>query len=402
MPTDPSQAGSPRSPAIPLSRWASRQLADLAEITGSAAIAQLDGPTLLGERASNGGYLVPGLRSAGLGSSGLMPTRDGGWFALTLLRDDDRALVPAMLGIDQSGQISDEYLAAEVLHWDCRELLARARDLGLPAATADETPISPPLDRTATGLHREPPNDRAPLVVDLSAIWAGPLAGHLLWLAGAKVVKVESPSRPDLIRRDDPATFDLINQGKASVLAELTDIAQRDAVIALIRRADIVIESSRLRALAHLGLDANQIVRETPGLVWLSVTGHGARGDAAHWAGVGNDCSVAAGLSRAMVDVGGDMGYVGDALTDPLTGIVAAKLGWQAWLDGTACRTVLSMSAIGAMALAEERVFDLAAIDRELLTWSESRGRPFPAVPRRTMSEPVRPLGSDTEQWLAC
>lgn len=402
MPTDPSQAGSPPSPAIPLSRWASRQLAELAEITGAAAIDELDGPTLLGERASNGGYLIPGQRSAGLGGSRLLPTRDGGWFALTLLRDEDRALVPAMLGLDHTGLITDEQLAAEVLGWDCRELLARARDLGLPAASADETPASPPHERTAHGPHRELPAGRAPLVVDLSAIWAGPLAGHLLWLAGATVVKVESPTRPDLIRRDDPATFDLINQGKASVLADLTDAAQRDAVIALIRRADIVIESSRLRALSHLGIDADQLVRETPGLVWLSVTGHGARGDAAHWAGVGNDCSVAAGLSRAMVDAGGDMGYIGDALTDPLTGIIAAKLGWQAWLEGKACRTVLSMSAIGAMALSEERAFDRPAIDRELLAWSEGRGAPFPSVPRRTMREPVRPLGNDTDQWLPC
>ncbi len=331
-----------------------------------------------------------------------MPTRDGGWFALTLLRDEDRALVPAMLGLDVVAPISDEQLAAEALRWDCADLLARARDLGLPAASADEAPASLPHECTAIGPNREPPTGRAPLVIDLSAIWAGPLAGHLLWLAGATVVKVESPSRPDLIRRDDPATFDLINQGKASVLAELTDTAQRDAVIALIRRADIVIESSRLRALVHLGIDADQLVRETPGLVWLSVTGHGARGDAAHWAGVGNDCSVAAGLSRAMVDAGGDIGYVGDAVTDPLTGIMAAKLGWRAWLDGQACRTVLSMSAIGAMALANERAFGRAAIDRELLAWSESRGAPFPAVSRRAMREPVRPLGGDTKQWLSC
>ena len=307
-----------------------------------------------------------------------------------------------MLGIDLAGPISDDKLADEVLRWNCADLLTRARDLGLPAASADEAPASPPHERTAFGPRCKPPTGRAPLVVDLSAIWAGPLAGHLHWLAGATVVKVESPTRPDLIRRDDPATFDLINQGKASVLADLTDTAQRDAVIALIRRADIVIESSRLRALAHLGIDAEGLVRETPGLVWLSVTGHGARGGAAHWAGVGNDCSVAAGLSHALVEAGGDMGYVGDALTDPLTGIIAAKLGWQAWKTGEACRTVLSMSAIGATALTEERAFDRPAIDRELLAWSEGRGAPFPTVPRRAMREPVRPLGRDTDQWLRC
>lgn len=402
MLTDPHHAGSPLSPAIPLSRWASRQVADLAELTGSSTIAALDGPTLLGERAANGGYLVPGLASAGLGGSRLMPTRDGGWFALTLLRTDDRALVPALLGIECDDLIDNERIAEEVHHRDCAELLERARELGLPAASADEAPASPPFEITAIGPSRKRLSDRAPLVVDLSAIWAGPLAGHLLQLAGATVLKIESPTRPDLIRRDDPATFDIINQGKASVLADLLIPAQRDALIALIRRADVVIESSRLRALAQLGVDAEALVHETPGLIWLSVTGHGAQGNAAHWAGVGNDCSVAAGLSRAMVEAGGEMGYVGDALTDPLTGITAAKLGWQAWLRGEACRIVLSMSAIGAQALAEERTFDRTAIDAELKAWSDGRGLPFPSVQRRKLFDPVREIGVDTMAWLTC
>lgn len=402
MPTDPQSAGFPDSPAIPLSRWASRKLADLTQLTGSTAIAALDGPTLLGERAANGGFKVPGLTSAGLGGSRIMPTRDGGWFALTLLREEDRALMPAMLGIEMDGLIGNERIAEEVLRRDCADLVERARDMGLPAASADEAPASPPFEITVTGPRRTGQPERAPLVIDLSAIWAGPLAGHLFRLAGATVVKVESPTRPDLIRRDDPATFDIINQGKASVLADLLVPAQRDALIALIRRADVVIESSRLRALAQLGIDAESLVRETPGLVWLSVTGHGARRAAAHWAGVGNDCSVAAGLSRAMVDAGGEMGYVGDALTDPLTGITAARMGWQAWQRGEACRIVLSMSAIGAQALAEERAFERASIDAELKAWSDGRGLPFPAVTRRKLVDPVREIGVDTQAWLAC
>ncbi|MFM5906355.1 MAG: CoA transferase [Novosphingobium sp.] len=385
-----------------MSRWATRKLRELAHVTGSSAIAALDGPTLLGERAANGGYRIPGLRSAGLGGSRLMQTADGGWFALTLLRTEDRDLLPALLGCDSDGKLSDEDLAEAVRQWPCAQIVARARDLGLPAASADELPASVPIAEIAAGQDRQRTDSAHPLVIDLSAIWAGPLAGHLFWLAGATVIKVESPGRPDLIRRDDPATFDIINQGKASVLADLANPAQRDALIALIRKADILIESSRLRALLHLGIDANALVRETPGLVWLSVTGHGATGDAAHWTGVGNDCSVAAGISRAMANAGGEMGYVGDALTDPLTGITAALEGWKFWSKGRATRQVLSMSAIGAQALAEEQVFDRAAIDAELKAWSDGRGLPFPQVARRTLQAPVQPIGADTAQWLPC
>jgi hypothetical protein len=331
-----------------------------------------------------------------------MPTRDGGWFALTLIRREDRELLPALFLDDRLAIEDPEAIAGAVARHDCADLLARGRLLGLPVASADETPPSPPVEVLVRGPHRDRASDHRPLVIDLSAIWAGPLIGHLLWLSGAEVVKVESPTRPDLIRRDDPATFDLINQGKASVLVDFADEAQISALVALIRRADVVIESSRVRALKHLGIDAGALVRETPGLVWLSVTGHGARGEAANWTGIGNDCGVAAGLSRALADATGKIGYVGDAIADPLTGITGALEGWRAYRSGEAKRIGLAMSAITARALHEERAHDPAALHAELHAWGAALGRPFPKTPRREMRDEVHPLGADTAHYLPC
>lgn len=389
-------------PAIPLARWADRRLRRLAEETGSARIASLDGATILGERGSNGGYVINGRISAGIGGSRLMPTRDGGWFALTIIRTEDRELLPALFQDDGFDIHDPDAIAREAARHDCAELVARGRMLGLPVASADETPASPSVEIMATGPLRERGPGHRPLVIDLSAIWAGPLAGHLLWLTGAEVVKVESESRPDLIRRDDPATFDLTNQGKASVLVDLTDGGRKAALIQLIRRADFVIESSRVRALRQFGIDADSLVRTTPGLVWLSVTGHGATGEAANWAGIGNDCGVAAGLSRALADATGEIGYVGDAIADPLTGITAALEGWRAYRAGEARRIGLSMSAITALALAEERAHDPAMLNAELRGWGAAAGQPFPKVPRRAMLAPVQELGADTAAWLPC
>jgi hypothetical protein len=388
--------------AIPLARWADRQLRLLAEETGAPRLAALDGATILGERGSNGNYVINGTVSAGIGGSRLMPTADGGWFALTIIRGEDRELLPALF-LDDGLDVNDNAaIAAAVARHDCPELVARGRLLGLPVASADETPACPPVEVLARGPHRARPPGHRPLVIDLSAIWAGPLIGHLLWLAGAEVVKVESPTRPDLIRRDDPATFDLINQGKASVLVDFADAAQKAALVALIRRADFVIESSRVRALRHLGIDAEALVRETPGLVWLSVTGHGATGEAANWVGIGNDCGVAAGLSRALADAAGAIGYVGDAIADPLTGITGAREGWRAYRAGEARRIALSMSAITARALREERAHDPALLHAELRAWGAAVGKPIPKVPRREMFEPVHALGADTARWLPC
>lgn len=392
MPTDPASG-----PAIPLARWADRQLKAIAATQGTPFP---DGPTLMGERGANGGYVIAGTTSAGLGGSRLMPTRDGGWFALTLIREVDRELLPALFGEADIDVRDWAAIAAAVLRHDCAHLVAMGRTLGLPVASADEVPAAPPIDVMTRGERRERQAGHRALVVDLSAIWAGPLAGHLLWQAGMEVVKVESATRPDLIRRDDPATFDRINQGKASLLVDFADAAQKAALTALIRRADVVIESSRPRALRHLGIDAKTLVREVPGLVWLSVTGHGARGEAADWVGIGNDCGVAGGLTRAMAEVSGTIGYVGDAIADPLTGITAAREGLAAYRSGVAQRIGLSMSAITAMALAEERHHDRAAIDAELRDWAAAQGRAFPHVAPRALQAPVRPIGVDTARYL--
>jgi len=358
--------------------------------------------TLLGERGSHGNYRINGLVSAGIGGSRLMQTRDEGWFALTLIRAEDRELLPALF---QDGDLAihdnDAIARAAQMH-ACDDLVERGRLLGLPVASADETPVSPPVEVLVRGLHRQRERQHRLRVIDLSAIWAGPLAGHLLWLAGAEVVKVESLTRPDLIRRDDPATFDLINQGKANIVIDFADDGQKARLIALIRSADVVIESSRPRALRHLGIDAEALVREVPGLVWLSVTGHGASGEAANWTGIGNDCAVAGGLARALANVTGEMGYVGDAIADPLTGITGALEACRAVRAGQGCRIGLAMSAIVALALREEQERDGPRLEAELRAWGQARGSEFPKVQRRPLMAPVRDIGSDNPRYVGC
>lgn len=390
-----------RGPPIPLWRWAGRQLRELAAISGSDRIAALDGLTIVGERGSARDFEIRGRRSAGLGGSYLNPTRDGSWFALTIMREDDRAYLPALFGKEGMESASEDEIAAQIALHDSGDLLAKGRALGLPVACADEVPASPAVEVLSRGSPRNRPEGHRPLVIDMSAIWAGPLCGHLLWLAGAEVVKVESGKRPDMIRSSDPQTFAIINQGKDCAEVDLNDPDQCERLIALIRRADFVIEASRPRALRHLGIDAEMLVREVPGLVWLSITGHGAAGEPANWVGVGNDCAVAGGLARALADATGEIGYVGDALADPLTGITTALEGWRAYEAGTAVRIGFSMSAIAARALAEERAFDRPALDAELRAWAAAVGRLFPKVPHRGGFALVRELGADTEKWLS-
>jgi crotonobetainyl-CoA:carnitine CoA-transferase CaiB-like acyl-CoA transferase len=118
-------------------------------------------------------------------------------------------------------------------------------------------------------------------VVDLSTLWAGPLASHLMQLGGARVVKVESTSRPDGARRGPARFFDLLHAGKESVALDFTSPTGRRALVSLVARADIVLESARPRAMHQLGIDPAALVRARPGLTWISITGYGRRGHAA-------------------------------------------------------------------------------------------------------------------------
>jgi crotonobetainyl-CoA:carnitine CoA-transferase CaiB-like acyl-CoA transferase len=274
--------------------------------------------------------------------------------------------------------------------------------MGLAIAAEHETIPAPPtpiVEMTA-GPSAFAPTRRAPRVIDLSALWAGPLAAHLLWLAGAQVEKVESRGRPDAMREGDSEFYRLLNQGKRSVTLDLSDRTHRRALLANIASADIVIESSRPRALAQLDIDVDQLVRSTAGLVWITITGHGATGVAGNWIGFGDDCAVAGGLSAALRAATGRTGFVGDAIADPLTGIFAALAAARIWRAGRGGRFGLAMSHVVAHCLGQARANDPHALSRSLLTWSAGVGGPFPAVQHRSIGD-VCAVGSHTPAFLA-
>ncbi|MFA1541862.1 CoA transferase [Actinomadura monticuli] len=298
-------------PLLPPGRGAAaaRDLAArFAALTGAP---RLDGARLLSERAAFTGHGRRGTVSAG-GACRLLPTADG-WAAVSCARPDD----PALLGALVCEEVGDDpWPAVEAWLRDRTgaELAERAALLGVAAA-----PVRPPAAPVA------PPEPLAPrpvegaLVADFSALWAGPLCAHLLGLAGARVVKVETPSRPDGARRGDRGFYDLLHAGHRSVVLDPAAADGRRALAALVDAADIVIEASRSRALAGFGLDAEAAV--AAGTRWISIT---ACGRASERVGFGDD--VAAGAGLVCRGAGLSPLFCGDAIADPLTGLTAAVL----------------------------------------------------------------------------
>jgi len=395
--------GPPRLAPGPLATWLRGELDALRALAPVALPADLDGPALLGERAALLGLGRRGTVAPG-GACRLLPAADG-WIAVALARPDDLALVPAWLELADDGGDAWAAVAAALRERRADEVVARARLLGLAAAEALPLPHAPPPPHrvAARGATRRRDGGVTPLVLDLSALWAGPLCAQLLAQTGARVVKVESAARPDGARAGSAAFFDLLNAGKASVRLDLGAPQDRDRLRRLVARADVVVESSRPRALRQLGLEAESLVGEHAGLVWVAISGHGRLEPGAGWIAYGDDAAVAAGLAAATGEPEGTPLFCGDAIADPLAGLhaaasaLAALRAGEAVLLDVALREVAAHAALSGEGGQDARVLPVDGGFEVLAAGRRERV----ARPRaRRVRSAARPLGADTHAVL--
>jgi hypothetical protein len=350
-------AGPPVRPTIDLPAVADGAFSALRALVAEGAFASVPGGAeLLTERASIGGLARAGRISAG-GACRLLRAADE-WIAASLPRQDDARSLAAWLEEDAFVGCSEvtpelwEAIALRVQRRSAAELVERARWLGLAVSGA----VRPntgfavgwfEVAQRGTNALRE--SGVRPVVVDLSSLWAGPLAGRLLQLAGARVIKVESSRRPDGSRFGPPAFFERLNSGKENVQLDLGREAGCRELARLLDAADIVIEGSRPRALRQLGVDAPAWVGARAGRIWLSITGHGRRFEDA--VAFGDDAAAAAGLCWCVPDGAAPL-FVADAVADPLTGLHGALATIAHWKRGEGALLDLSLRAVTAYAIA--------------------------------------------------
>jgi crotonobetainyl-CoA:carnitine CoA-transferase CaiB-like acyl-CoA transferase len=182
------------------------------------------------------------------------------------------------------------------------------------------------------------------LVVDFSALWAGPLCASVLRQCGCRIIKVEAHRRPDGSRLGAPAFFDSLNAGFENLSVDLTSVEDIALLRRLVGRADIVIEASRPRALAQLGIVAEDVTASSP-TVWVSITGYGRQEPEREWVAFGDDAAVAGGL--VVRDEEGPC-FCADAIADPLAGLTASAAVLYALSRGASTVLDVALSRVAA------------------------------------------------------
>jgi alpha-methylacyl-CoA racemase len=148
-------------------------------------------------------------------------------------------------------------------------------------------------------------------VLDFSTLLPGPLASLILRRAGANVIKVERPAG-DEMRRFHPQVdgvgiaYQLLNEGKRVMRADLKDVASREHVLALATRADVVIEQFRPGVADRLGIGYDQLRNLNFGLIYCSITGYGQTGPDRDKAGHDLTYLAEGGFLSAVADGGGN------------------------------------------------------------------------------------------------
>ena len=349
----------------------------------------VDGPSLLGERAAltkmgrNGDTSV--------GSSACFVQAADGWIVLNLPRPEDVESLPALVGRSLN---ADDWpaIAAGVAQLARTDIVETATLLGTAVAVPSSYPL--PVRTPGRELHRG--GRRAvverPLVVDLTSLWAGPLASGLLADAGARVVKVEGSGRPDGARRGTPEFFNLLNHAKECVEIDFANADERAFLRRLLYAADLVLEGSRPRVMDQLGINPSKLA--DAGVCWLSISAYGRTGDAALRVGFGDDTAVAGGLW-----LGGDPpNFVADAVADPITGLTAAALGARLLAAQQAAVVEMPLARAAAWAnsgaTADSTDARLRQIGDRWLVEVADEWLPVLPPRHRALSSPAQPVGS--------
>jgi crotonobetainyl-CoA:carnitine CoA-transferase CaiB-like acyl-CoA transferase len=212
-------------------------------------------------------------------------------------------------------------------------------------------------------------------VLDLSRLLPGGFCSLLLADFGADVIKVEDTDAGDYVRWWQPsyagadpsaggALFLALNRGKRSVRIDLKTEAGREVLLALVRDADVLLESFRPGVMDRLGVGWERLRAENPRLVYCAITGYGQDGPNRDRAGHDTNYLALAGVLGLTGADGGPPVQAAAQIADVGGGALMAAFGIMAALherewsgEGQLVDVSMTDGALSLMAMVAARVF---------------------------------------------
>ncbi|WP_433674999.1 CaiB/BaiF CoA transferase family protein [Microbacterium gorillae] len=140
-------------------------------------------------------------------------------------------------------------------------------------------------------------------VLDVSTLFAGPLAATFLGDFGADVTKIEHPRRPDAARGHGPQKdgvnlwWKTLGRNKRTLTLDLSAPAGAEILLRLVAEADVMIENFRPGTLERWGLSPERLFDVNPRLVLARVTAFGQFGPYAGRPGFGSLAEAMSGFA---------------------------------------------------------------------------------------------------------
>ena len=140
-------------------------------------------------------------------------------------------------------------------------------------------------------------------VLDLSTLLPGPFATMMLADMGADVLRIESPTRPDMTRQLPPfvggvsSKHATLNRNKRAISLDLKNPHAVVLIEKLVAQYDILVEQFRPGVMHRLGLGYDRLKEINPGLIYCSITGYGQTGPYRDRAGHDNNYLSISGIN---------------------------------------------------------------------------------------------------------
>jgi crotonobetainyl-CoA:carnitine CoA-transferase CaiB-like acyl-CoA transferase len=168
-------------------------------------------------------------------------------------------------------------------------------------------------------------------VIDLTINVLGPVATQSLGDLGAEVLKIEAPQGDPMRetgtgRHPRMSAFYLnMNRNKKSVVLDLKRPEARDALLELVRGADVFVHSMRARAAERLGLGYAALAALNPRLVYATAPGYSPDGPQRDRPAYDDVIQGESGLAGMMEHVLGMPRYLPTVAADKLCGVFLAS-----------------------------------------------------------------------------